>query len=433
MVCIIYEVNRDDDQSIYAFRGARPSLMQKFEQQFVGCKRVNLNINYRCCKNIVGASNTLIIHNRERIERECQRVFRNDQDGIVDIVVLESTVMQAEYVCNKINELIKGNDLRYSDFAVLYRSGHCAKMFENICNMRGIPVYTKSRVFDIFEIDEIKILLSYLKLTLGLGVRADWLYIINRPCREISREALALVTSDYYEAIERFYADNEQILVKVNKLSEDLEYIKMLPPYAAIIYLLYGVGVYESLKQTYKNIGSDYSIDEILDMFKEVVRAFDTIEGFMNFVSSKSDSKVFGEVDEVKVSKRVGDIDATANEPDIKAEKPLGKVNLMTAHASKGLEFKVVFVIGLQEGLFPHNKNLHGISVEEERRLMYVAMTRAKVQLYICALHMTHGKQQSRFIGEILENQSFINSYSSLSKNSSNASATVSYSSSSSI
>ena len=123
------------------------------------------------------------------------------------------------------------------------------------------------------------------------------------------------------------------------------------------------------------------------------------------------------------------DCDDIAKNHDVQENR----VSLITAHASKGLEYKVVFIIGLQEGLFPHNKNLHGESVEEERRLMFVAMTRAKEKLYLLSLGIEHGKQRSRFVDEIMENQSFIASYSSLSRNSSNASATASYSSSSSM
>ena len=227
----------DDDQSIYAFRGARPQLMSKFLEQYKGCRRVVLAINYRCAKNIIGAADTLIRNNTQRLDRPMQRHLPSKPDGCVEIINTESTDVQAVYVCDRIEELISRHGYKKADIAVLYRSDHCAKLFERYAMERGI------------------------------GIRKN----------------------------------NER--------------------------------------------------------------------------------------------KETDSADA---------------ISLMTAHASKGLEFSCVFIIGLQEGLFPHHKNLEGEAVEEERRLMYVAMTRARERLFMVVVSTGHGKRPSRFVPEAALHERYI-------------------------
>ena len=211
----------DDDQSIYAFRGARPELMKKFIRQYPGCRRVTLTMNYRCCENVIGAADSLIRHNFDRLDRPMQRHLPSMSGGEVYIVNSESSDVQAAYVCDTIEKFVGDGVCTMKEIAVLYRSEHCARLLRRVAKKRGVTP------------------------------------------------------------------------------------------------------------------------------------------------------------------------------------------KMMSAHASKGLEFKCVFVIGLQEGLFPHHRNMWG-NAEEERRLMYVAMTRAKEKLYMCTISTEHGKRPSRFAAESASKKRYI-------------------------
>lgn len=414
----------DDDQSIYAFRGAKPSLMSKFTKDYANCIIVNLNINYRCRENIVEAADELIRNNCSRIERGKQHAYNNG--GRVEIVEAYNTTSQAEYVCDKIMDLKTKYNLKFSDFAVIYRSGHGGKMFSEICKVRNIPILNRIKNNCLLNLEEVRICLSYFKVARGKSVRSDYLAIINNPAREISREALIIQGNNYFEGLYIYY-ENDKSMTEIIKIMEnDLHFIGKLNPFLAFSYLYNKIGLKEFFINKYTN---KINRQEIIDKIKNYMKEYSDIDSLLeayerdinsdNYRNDVADKQLFG-----KVNKR--------NIHEDEAESDDG-INMLTAHASKGLEFDTVFVIGLQEGIFPHNKNLHKEAVEEERRLCYVAMTRAINRLYMCCIGSEHGKQKSRFIGEILKNQSFISSNSSLSRNSSKASATASYSSSSSI
>ena len=312
----------DDDQSIYAFRGARPELMKKFLHQYAGCRQVTLTMNYRCCENVIGAADTLIRHNMQRLERPMQRHLPSNTQGSVYIVHSENTDIQAAYVCDMIEQLTHENGYDADDIAVLYRTHHCVRMFEKTAEERGIRLRAAGDEGKVSRQDMIHE--AYIRACENRATRADIFLIMNTPPRGLSREALCNSTGDYFNEFRSYYADDPEMLQKV-------------------------------------------------DEFEAAVISYDPSSG------TKTD----------QLSKK-------------------NAVNIMTAHASKGLEYKCVFVIGLQEGLFPHHKNMSGIAVEEERRLMYVAMTRAKERLYMCCLGTEHGKRRSRFIGEVMEKKRYI-------------------------
>ena len=399
----------DDDQSIYAFRGARPELMQRFLSDYSDCKQVYLKINYRCDANIIYAANELITNNSNRILRTAQ-CPNSPHDGEVCIVEAENTIIQAEYICETIKKLKIENGYSYSDFACLYRSGFAGKMLADVLEKHNIPVKGYSDSSSITDKPEMQIVISYMKIAIGKADKQDYLYVINNPTRHISREAIMYDEKNILNSISIYYEDDCDMKIIVDKLIEDIIFIGKLSPYAAYIYMLKSV----NLKEYYINVlkMSFEAYKEAVISISHFVKDFSSIESLIEYVNVKDNEKTSGR-----------NITQTYNDG----------INVMTVHASKGLEFEVVFVLGLQEGQFPHKKNLHAQSVEEERRLMYVAMTRARKKLYLMALCVEHGKLRSRFIDEILHNQSFISSYSSLSRNSSKASATASYSSSSSM
>ncbi len=310
----------DDDQSIYAFRGARPMLMKKFLKQFRGCRQITLTMNYRCCANVIGAADTLIRHNTERLSRPMQEHLETNAGGTVITVHSENTVVQAHYVCDTIAKVMETWGYAANDIAVLYRSDHCATMFAKVAEEKGflLRMAGGERFAKAKRRHE-----AYLRAKAGTATRADWFMIMNDPPRDLSREALAGVDNKFMDAFKRYYENDELMLERIY----DLE---------------------RSVKEYNKDM------------------------------------------------------------PEIISPDPKDMINVMTAHASKGLEFKCVFILGLQEGLFPHCRSMTGTLAEEERRLMYVAMTRAKERLYLCSLGTKHGKRSSRFVSECTQNREYI-------------------------
>ncbi len=309
----------DDDQSIYAFRGSRPELMKKFVHQYVGCTQVTLTMNYRCCKNIIGAADTVIRHNTDRFERPMQRHLPSEDGGIVKIVNSENTAVQAAFVCDTIEKLCADEVYSMCDIAVIYRSDHCATRFIYECSERDMRIRTTEGVATT---KEAKIRNAYLRATRGEARKSDFLLIMNNPPRGLSRESLRYATGDYLDEMKNYYSDDKEKLDAVYDLEKTIR---------------------------------EYELSVLQD-----------------------------------------DLDHN----DV--------INVLTAHASKGLEFRCVFVIGLQEGLFPHYRSMSGDLVMEERRLMYVAMTRAKERLYMCSVSTEHGKRSSRFIGEVADKKRYI-------------------------
>lgn len=309
----------DDDQSIYAFRGSRPELMKKFVHQYAGCTQVTLTMNYRCCKNIIGAADTVIRHNTDRFERPMQRHLPSKDGGIVKIVNSENTAVQAAFVCDAIEKICADEGYRMCDIAVIYRSDHCATRFIYECSQRDMRIRTTEGVATT---KEAKIRNAYLRAKRGEARKSDFLLIMNNPPRGLSRESLRYATGDYLDEMKNYYSDDKE------------------------------------------------KLDAVFDLEKTIR--------------------------EYELSVLQDDLDHN----DV--------INVLTAHASKGLEFRCVFVIGLQEGLFPHYRSMSGDLVMEERRLMYVAMTRAKERLYMCSVSTEHGKRASRFIGEVADKKRYI-------------------------
>jgi len=363
----------DDDQSIYEFRGANPEIMKHFFKHFPMCKMVYLSTNYRCPGKVVDCADRLINNNQLRIARCKQKVIEKMGDGCVEVINTVSSLEQGEKITQIIKELTDNGSFKYNEIAILFRSIHCVKMLESSFAKYNIPINIKNSEFDLFKDKELKIILSYMKIAVNKGNKSDFLLVLNNPARNLSREAIH-TSDDIFDGLRQYYSGETDKMECINRLEESLSFIKELTPFAAYVYILHGIGLKDYFAE--KNIKSEININDKYCIFEDILREFETIDSFVDQINNYP-------VQNCNRQEKQG-------------------VNFMTAHASKGLEFKIVFIIGLQEGLFPHNKNLHGKAVEEERRLMYVAMTRAKEQLYLCTISNTHGKQVSRFIAEAL-------------------------------
>ena len=377
--CNVFAVG-DDDQSIYAFRGAKPSLMQRFINEFYGCRRVNLSMNYRCASNIIKCADNVIKNNFDRISRPMQKNLPGKAGGNTNVYFFENTVNQGRFVARMIKESVKNNLCLYDDIAVLYRSEHCASMLRNILKNENIPVKKYEDAFNPYITYFADVVLAYMKASIGKCSRSEFLLVINNPKRNLTRESLSNmqgenITKDYFASIEKFYDGIKEFETTIEDLRKFLKELCKMQPGPALSKIV--VLVYNNISNLPQDLAGT------IDFLAEIANEFKSIDDFVLFLEKKRNMNSQSETDQAI----------------LKYRDTCG-VNLMTAHASKGLEFKTVIIIGLQEGLFPHHKSLSKELVEEERRLMYVAMTRAKENLILCALGSGHGKRVSRFVGE---------------------------------
>ena len=389
----------DDDQSIYAFRGARPDILQSFLADYGNCEIVNLTTNYRCAKQIIDAADRLIRHNAERIDRPIQNAIDN-KDGIVELLNCDNSKDESIAICDKISYLISERGYMRKDIAVIYRSAHAVSVLEEMLSKRQIPFYSSEKRVIFYKIPEVTMIISYLKIAKGRADLSDFLNVLNHPDRNLSREALSgindsampknLVNNNYpgrqfIESLYDYYCDDADKRIVINKLRSDIWLLSGMSSPAAVNYILYGINLSDDIlkkKQKAKETVSDPAA--LLESIKSRAKEFPITDDWLDFINDCTQEEQTQE-----------DLEKMNSELDC--------INLLSAHSSKGLEYKVVFIAGLTEGIFPHVKSLDAGEIEEERRLMYVALTRAKECLYLCARGNSHKKAVSRFVGEIFD------------------------------
>lgn len=393
----------DDDQSIYGFRGSKPALMKEF-MDIPTCKTVNLNKNYRCAEEIINIANKLIKNNVLRIDKNQIAAKSDKKDGFVKLLCVENIDKEAEYVV----DIIKNKD--YSDknlnsTAILYRNRKCADFIEEKLMLSGIQYERKNESCDFYDSEVMLDLIAYFKVCTNNGTRTDFYRILNKPDRELTREVFnnnigneILKLTD----IDRLYNSYEEMKPAWDKLLKNLKMLESLPCYAAINYLFKGIGYeqYMNVSLMKKGVNKE-KIEEITEEIFSRSRNFENVRAWLKYIN------------EINVLKEnnVGNYDGIVdNKNNIKNDNMdnehngLHKVVLQTMHASKGLEYENVFIVGLQEGIFPSKKSVTDEQIEEERRLFYVAITRAKKHLYIIGRgDNEHGKHISRFVSEIID------------------------------
>lgn len=352
----------DDDQSIYGFRGAKPELMKRFMNK-KGCEIIDMKNNYRSSKAVIESAHKLIIKNISRINKEQIPCKQNSDIGNVTIVTLGNAIKEAEYVCEKIIEIINDGETA-SNIAVIFRTERCIEVLKEKMNTSGILYTTNVSSDSFYESEWAKDIIAYLRAATNNRSVEVMGRIINKPERNLDRDDINsdLEKSENYE-----------------KLLKDLKRISNMSSFAAVNYIFKGIG-YEGY--IYKRLSSKgYSNDkikELLDGILDKAKLYENISEWLFYIDS------------------VYEANNTANIES--------RVNLLTAHSSKGLEFNTVFIVGLQEGIFPHERALTKEDIEEERRLLYVAMTRAKTDLYVVGRgEYKYGKRVSRFISELTE------------------------------
>lgn len=388
----------DDDQSIYSFRGACPDNMLGFTRDYPNAKVFKLLKNYRSHNSILKGANAVISHNQIR---EPKQLYSDDAGSLNDVIVQEAYYYEAEvrFVCNEIVHLVKNNGLKFSDIAVLYRNSAISRNFEMAFLEERIP-YNIYGGFSYLKRKEIKDIISYFRFICDPDRVAHFKRIINLEQRGVGDKTIAKVVEimdndgiSLFKAIDKIYETNpsskNQALVDFKTQVEDfIVQIEKMPLVDFFDYLMDKTGYLRQLKDD--DLMNDTSRADNLEEFKSVLYNID---------------KAYQDEDLTQKDKvRIG-IDDIMLDQSFEEETRSDAVTLSTIHSVKGLEFEVVFVVALEEGIFPSVRE--DVEIEEERRVAYVAFTRAKSKIYLsCA--------QSRLIyGRVVRNKisRFLNEY----------------------
>ena len=404
----------DDDQSIYSWRGADYQNIVNFEKDFPGMKEIRLEQNYRSTGTILAAANGVIRHNTNRKEKE---LWSGNGDGKpIEVFMPENEAAEADFIAETIQGICAEEKRKYDDFGVLMRANTQSRPIEEAFLEANIP-YTMSGGTSFFERKEIKDIISYLRVISNHDDDINLLRIINTPRRGIGRvtiEAINKVADDMktslWEAINAIISvENDDECPVSDKAIEDLkQFVSIIEENKS---MLGGKGLAKKVRAMVEQIAYfDYLIGENPKSEKAARFKYMNIESLIRSMEQwennpdNTDTSLYAYLNRITLLSR-DDLD------DGEADK--GKVNLMTVHASKGLEFPVVFIAGAEEGLMPHARAVEeggDAAVEEERRLFYVAVTRARDRLLISScvnrrkMSGTVECQPSRFLDEIPEN-----------------------------
>ena len=371
----------DDDQSVYGFRGAKPGIMMEFMKDYPKARQILLDVNYRSSGYIVKGALRVIGNNKIRFEKKIE-AFRKP-DETVHVQEVKDPVQEAEYVLERIREY-REKGVSYTEMAVLYRTNVDARAMSELMTEYQIPFVMKEHLNNIYEHFIALDMISYLRLSQGEYDRKYFLQIANRPNRYLTRESMKTGNVSY-ESLRRYYRDKDWMVDRIDQLEWDMKMICDKTPYAAIQYIRKRMGYDEFLKEyaAYRKISSE-DLFAVLEEIWQNSKGDGTIKEWFEHIES------YGKM---------------LKEQNKKNGEKEG-VNLMTMHAAKGLEFDTVFVIEANEGSCPYKKATTDEEIEEERRLFYVAMTRAKRKLVISYVKEKNGKDllPSRFVSELLLN-----------------------------
>ena len=371
----------DDDQAIYGFRGADSELMLGFGKDFPDAKQILLGMNYRSTANIVQNSLKLIENN---VERYSKKLEANREGGsCLHIQEVKDPVEEAEYVLEEIQKC-KENGIKEEEIAILFRVHTDARAVVEAMVERKIPFQMKEHLPNIYEHFIAKDIMAYFRLATGIRRRQDFLQVMNRPKRYLGRDSVAGAKVSF-EEMRKFYCDKDWMIDRIDQFEWDVKMLMKMAPYAAIQYIRKRIGYDDFLKEyafTHQINRSD--LNEVLAEIEEAAKAFTSVEEWFTHVEEYTE---------------------TLRAKEKERNRPRPGVRLMTIHASKGLEFKQVFLIEANEGRIPYQKAKTDKEIEEERRLFYVAMTRAKDFLKICYVKIKNGKEvtPSRFVDELLK------------------------------
>lgn len=375
----------DMNQSIYAFRQADFRNISNFEKDFKGAKVIKLEHNYRSTNNILSAANEVIKHNTERKDL---KLFSDNGDGVkIKYMRAYDEKHEIALVIDEIKHLLS-EGYKNEDIAILYRTNAQSRAIEDVFLAKGIP-YKVFGSYYFYNRKEIKDLISYLRLIYNPHDEISLRRVINTPKRGIGESAIAAIEErakqqniSMFDALEtRKELEFKEIIEDLIKRSESLSLTELIDE------VLERSGMKKELESS-KALEDEIRLENLMEV-KSITASFEERTGSANLGDF---------LEEVSL---IADISNHTEDGDV--------VTLMTLHSAKGLEFPVVFLVGMEEGLFPHNMSLMENNLEEERRLCYIGITRAKERLYLtnAKRRMLYGKENmnipSRFISEIDE------------------------------
>ena len=373
----------DDDQSIYRFRGARPEIMLGFSKDYPNAKSIILDVNYRSTKAVVSAARRVIERNKNRYQKEIITV--NEQGDNVHIQEVRHPVEESHYVREQIAKAVAAGT-EPSQIAVLYRTNTEPRALVETFMEYHIPFQMKEHLPNLYEHFIGRDFQAYMRMALGGRDRGDFLMIMNRPNRYIGRDSVDRGEISF-ENLRKYYMEKDWMVDRIDQLEVDLKVISRMTPYAAIQYIRKSVG-YDLFLNEYA-IKRKMKLEDLQELIREMeerAKEFKTIEEW------------FAHIEKYTEELRLQAVTRTENR---------NAVSLMTFHAAKGLEYDTVFIIGANEDVTPYKKAELPEEMEEERRMFYVAMTRAKKHLMISYVREKNGKamEQSRFLGELFQNR----------------------------
>ena len=369
----------DDDQSIYRFRGARPEIMLGFERDFRNVKKVFLDINFRSSTQIVNASTKLISFNSKRFPKTFKA--KNGDGAPVSLIEFKNPFLEVNSIIKDIKDYIKsGQDI--NSIAVLYRTNLSPRLLIERLMRNNIPFTIRDAIPNLFDHWVAKDIISYIKLAINMGDKSDLLRISNKPNRYISRDSLSSSRANI-ETLFDYYDDKSYMIKRIVELREHLRTIKNLKPATALRYIRNVVG-YDEYIEEYCDMNGVES-DDCYSILGDLENSAAEYNNFNDWFVHMDEYK-----DELIEARK------KSNEND-------KGVRLMTFHSSKGLEFDIVYIIDVNEGSVPYKKAKGVDEIEEERRMFYVAMTRARKKLLICYCVENFGKSigKSDFVIEL--------------------------------
>lgn len=385
----------DNDQGIYSFRGADITNILNFEKDFPGTKIIKLEQNYRCTQNILDAANAVIKNNETKYEKKLWT--ENGKGGMITVFRGNDEYDEANFIVKNINKLRREEYMTYNDFAILYRMNSQSRSIEDILRRENVP-YKIIGGLKFYERKEIKDTIAYLRLIQNPSDNLSLTRIINEPKRGIGKTSLDNVQqiamqseTSMYDVIKRadefglnrVFVNSREFISQIEELRAKKDHIK----------------ISDLIKETLNKTGYTKALED--EDTTEAETRLENIEEFltvaMEFEEQMAENSLEEFLEGITLS---SDIDNADDQED--------SVTLMTLHSAKGLEFPVVFLVGMEEGIFPGYKSIgEPKELEEERRLCYVGITRAKQNLFIsCARQRTifgstSCNQVSRFVKEI--------------------------------
>ncbi len=371
----------DDDQSIYGFRGADPAILKEFQKSYQNTHVVYLSVNYRSSSSVVLKASAMITHNKNRFAKEI-RPFQTDPGRVVvkECSDVEKEAQEIASACRRYLERSTGGKV-----AILFRKRKESQNVVRALTRLHVPYYMREQITTIFEHWITKDILSYVKAAAGVAKPEDFLLIANRPNRYIRRESLDMEEFSWEKWI-AYYDDRGWMRDRIWKLKRELEAVGKMSAFAAVNYIRKAIGYEAYIRENGMKFG--ITEDEGLLILNEIQQMTKEEHGsgryhLRNWLSKMEEGRQESEKARTPASTR--------------------GVGLYTFHGSKGLEFDRVYILDVNETVTPANKNDDEAQTEEERRMFYVACTRAKKELYLYHVQQLRGKKvaPSRFIGEM--------------------------------